>query len=57
MGAWTYARELLQGAMLPAQALVYAGRPAAASPAAGSLRIHKQEQAALLDAAFEAQGA
>jgi 2-oxoglutarate dehydrogenase E1 component len=57
MGAWTYVRELLEQAMLPTRTLVYAGRPAAASPAAGSLRIHKQEQTALLDAAFEEQGA
>jgi hypothetical protein len=57
MGAWSFARELLSRALLPTQTLAYAGRPASASPAAGSLRIHKQEQAALLEAAFEGQGA
>jgi 2-oxoglutarate dehydrogenase E1 component len=57
MGAWSFARDLLSRALLPTQTLAYAGRPASASPAAGSLRIHKQEQAALLEAAFEGQGA
>jgi 2-oxoglutarate dehydrogenase E1 component len=52
MGAWSFARERLHDALLPHQALAYAGRRPAASPAAGSLRIHRQEQAALLDAAF-----
>ncbi len=53
MGAWTFVRERLQELLRPDQTLAYAGRPAAASPAAGSLRIHKQEQAALLDAALQ----
>jgi len=53
MGAWTFVRERLQDALHPMQTLAYAGRPAAASPAAGSLRIHKQEQAALLEAALQ----
>jgi len=57
MGAWSHVRELLQAELLPAQTLAYVGRPVAASPAAGSLRIHKQEQASLLAAAFEEQGA
>jgi 2-oxoglutarate dehydrogenase E1 component len=52
MGAWTFVRERLQGALLPDQKLAYAGRREAASPAVGSTRIHKQEQAALLAAAF-----
>jgi 2-oxoglutarate dehydrogenase E1 component len=52
MGAWTFVRERIQDALLPRQTLAYAGRPPAASPAAGSLRVHRQEQAALLDAAF-----
>ena len=35
------------------QQLVYAGRAESASPAVGSLRLHKEGQAALLRAAFE----
>jgi len=31
----------------------YAGRPPAASPATGSMRVHRAEQAALVDDAFE----
>jgi 2-oxoglutarate dehydrogenase E1 component len=52
MGAWTFVRERLQGALLPSQKLAYAGRRESASPAVGSMRIHKQEQAAMLAAAF-----
>ena len=52
MGAWTFVRERLQGALLPAQKLAYAGRRESASPAVGSVRIHKEQQAALLAAAF-----
>jgi len=32
--------------------LRYIGRPASASPAAGSLRRHQQEQAEIIDEAF-----
>ncbi len=52
MGGWTFVRERLQGALLPTQKLAYAGRRESASPAVGSMRIHKEEQAALLAAAF-----
>jgi 2-oxoglutarate dehydrogenase E1 component len=52
MGAWTFVRERIQGLLRPNQRLVYAGRREAASPAAGSGRIHKQEQAALVAAAL-----
>jgi 2-oxoglutarate dehydrogenase E1 component len=52
MGSWTFVRERLQGALLPRQKLAYAGRRESASPAVGSMRIHKEEQAALLAAAF-----
>ena len=52
MGAWTFVRERLQGALLPGQKLAYAGRPASASPAVGSLRVHKREQAALIETVF-----
>jgi 2-oxoglutarate dehydrogenase E1 component len=53
MGAWTFVRERLRehlGAVVP---LAYAGRPASASPAVGSARLHRAEQAALVARAFE----
>jgi 2-oxoglutarate dehydrogenase E1 component len=52
MGAWTFVRERLQDLLRPAQKLAYAGRRASASPAVGSMGVHKQEQAAILAAAF-----
>jgi len=57
MGAWSFARERLHDVLRPQQTLAYAGRPASASTAAGSLRIHRQEQAEVLEAALgEARG-
>ena len=53
MGAWGFVRERLHDVLRPDQTLAYAGRPESASTAAGSLRIHKQEQSAVLDAAFD----
>ncbi len=52
MGAWSFAQELLRELLRDGQALVYAGRPASASPAAGSPRTHKREQSALASAAI-----
>jgi len=52
MGAWTFVRERIQDALRPSQKLAYAGRAESASTAVGSLRIHKQQQAALVAAAF-----
>jgi 2-oxoglutarate dehydrogenase E1 component len=52
MGAWTFVRERIQGLLRPSQRLAYAGRREAASPAAGSGRIHRQEQAALVASAL-----
>ena len=53
MGRWSFVRERLP-ALLPAGAeLRYAGRTPAASTAAGSLRVHRAEQAALVETAFE----
>ncbi len=58
MGAWTFAREHLEQlldaapARAGARALRYAGRAAAASPAVGSMRVHKQQQEELVAAAF-----
>jgi 2-oxoglutarate dehydrogenase E1 component len=56
MGAWTFVRERLQDALLPRQQLAYAGRPESASTAVGSLRLHKEQQAALVGAAFAGLG-
>ncbi len=53
MGAWTFVRDRLQGLLLPNQKLAYAGRPPSASPAAGSLRVHRDQQEALIAAAFD----
>jgi 2-oxoglutarate dehydrogenase E1 component len=52
MGAWTFVRERIQGALLPSQRLHYAGRRESASPATGSGRIHRAEQETLVDAAL-----
>ena len=52
MGGWTFVRERIQDALLPSQQLAYAGRPESASTAVGSLRLHKEQQAALVAAAF-----
>jgi 2-oxoglutarate dehydrogenase E1 component len=54
MGAWTFVRERIQGLLRPTARLAYAGRRESASPATGSMRVHRQEQQALLDAAFGA---
>ena len=53
MGAWSFVRERLQGLLRPHQKLAYAGRRDAASPASGSMRVHRAEQASLLAAAFD----
>ena len=52
MGAWTFVRERIVDALLPGENLAYAGRTPKASPAVGSMRLHRREQAQLLDAAF-----
>ncbi len=56
MGGWTFVRERIQGALLPSERLAYAGRPESASTAVGSLRLHKEEQAELVAAAFAGLG-
>lgn len=48
MGGWTFVRERLRALLTADQTLRYAGRSDSASPAVGSARIHKREQAALL---------
>ncbi len=52
MGAWTFVRERLQEPLRTLSKLGYAGRSPSASPATGSARIHRAEQAAFLEAAF-----
>ena len=53
MGAWSFVRERIEGVLLPFERFTYAGRSAAASTATGSMRIHRQQQASLVDKAFE----
>ena len=42
----------IQDALRPTQKLAYAGRPESSSPATGSNRVHREEQASLIAAAF-----
>jgi 2-oxoglutarate dehydrogenase E1 component len=51
MGAWTFMAPVIEETL--GVRPVYAGRDAAASPAVGSLAIHKIEQADLLEQAFK----
>jgi 2-oxoglutarate dehydrogenase E1 component len=52
MGAWTFVRDRIQRKLRSTQQLVYAGRRESASPATGSMRVHRIELAELLDSAF-----
>jgi multifunctional 2-oxoglutarate metabolism enzyme len=52
MGAWTYISPRLQNLLKKGQKLNYAGRQAAASPAAGQKKIHDAEQARLIKLAL-----
>ena len=52
MGAFSFVRDRIEELLLPHQSLQYAGRRASASTATGSLRIHRQEQEALVQATF-----
>ncbi|MFZ9202238.1 MAG: 2-oxoglutarate dehydrogenase E1 component [Opitutales bacterium] len=52
MGAWSFISPVIEEVL--GVRPVYAGRDAAASPAVGSLAIHKIEQADLLEQAFRA---
>src|SRR5437016_1637752 len=51
MGAWTFIEPRLR--KLFGREIAYAGRDASASPAVGSLALHKREQAALVADAFK----
>jgi multifunctional 2-oxoglutarate metabolism enzyme len=48
MGAWKFIQSFLRGTLRDDQSLRYVGRPPAASPATGSLKVHQQEQAAIV---------
>ncbi len=52
MGGWTFVRELLEESLPDGVAFGYAGRPAYAAPAGGSMRLHRRRQAALIAQAF-----
>jgi len=52
MGAWTFVRGRLPDVLRPNQKVAYAGRAEHASPAGGSLRVHRERQARLIAAAF-----
>ncbi|MGH7937590.1 MAG: hypothetical protein ACREFG_03715, partial [Chthoniobacterales bacterium] len=52
MGAWSYIEPRLR-ALLGTE-ISYAGRNASASPAVGSLAMHKREQACVIEEAFKA---
>ena len=53
MGGWTFVRDRLSALLPSGVELHYAGRAPASSPAAGSMRVHRAEQAQLLAAAFD----
>jgi 2-oxoglutarate dehydrogenase E1 component len=52
MGAWHTMHRRLHRILPEDRTLSYAGRPEAASPATGSFKIHQQEEAELVQAAF-----
>ncbi|MGE4241521.1 2-oxoglutarate dehydrogenase E1 component [Ramlibacter sp.] len=51
-GAWFFIQHNIHENMAEGQKLGYAGRAASASPAAGYSDLHKEQQKALVDAAF-----
>ncbi|HTR35094.1 MAG TPA: multifunctional oxoglutarate decarboxylase/oxoglutarate dehydrogenase thiamine pyrophosphate-binding subunit/dihydrolipoyllysine-residue succinyltransferase subunit [Bryobacteraceae bacterium] len=56
MGAWRFVQEQLQPLVESSRRMVrYAGRAPSASPAAGSLKRHQQEQAEFIDMAFASE--
>ncbi len=54
-GAWYQIRHRLQERLPAKVELLYAGRPHAAAPATGILKVHELEQAALIEAALRSQ--
>ncbi len=60
MGAWYFVEEQLQAIINPGgtgRQLRYVGRPTAASPAAGALKVHNDQQNGLANEAFAASPA
>jgi 2-oxoglutarate dehydrogenase E1 component len=53
MGAWSFMNEALQEQL--GIHMAYVGRPASATPAVGSSKLHEKEQKALLEAALPAR--
>jgi 2-oxoglutarate dehydrogenase E1 component len=53
MGAWSFVAPRFRGLLPPKLGLRYVGRAEAASPAAGSHRIHEEEQHKLVEEALE----
>jgi 2-oxoglutarate dehydrogenase complex dehydrogenase (E1) component-like enzyme len=53
MGGWTFVRERIRDLLPEAVKFAYSGRDPSASTAVGSTRIHGQQQAALVEAAFD----
>jgi 2-oxoglutarate dehydrogenase E1 component len=56
-GAWHRTQHYLLQHMRPEQSLGYAGRPSAASPAAGYLQLHNEQQRQLVDDALSLSAA
>ncbi len=54
-GAWRYLECRLRE-LFPGKPLYYVGRRASASPATGSLKAHRREQAAVVAAALRGSG-
>ncbi|HQZ81095.1 MAG TPA: thiamine pyrophosphate-dependent enzyme, partial [Steroidobacteraceae bacterium] len=54
-GAWYQIRHRLQEKLPAGSELLYAGRPPAAAPATGILKVHELEQAALIEAALQSE--
>ena len=52
MGGWGFVRDRIDAVLGPEQRLRYVGREASASTAVGSMRIHREQQAAVVAAAF-----
>jgi 2-oxoglutarate dehydrogenase E1 component len=53
MGAWTFVRDRLGELMPEGVALEFSGREPSASTATGSMRVHRTEQASLIESALE----
>jgi 2-oxoglutarate dehydrogenase E1 component len=52
MGAWHFMQHRLRLIMPSTHEMIYCGRPAAASPATGSFKLHQSEEAELVQRAF-----